>query len=101
MASESIAATARPKIATRARLQTDKVTGKPILLYPEGVLVLNPTGHAIVSLCTGQATLNEIVANLAARYQSSEQKLLPEVREYLERLRARNLLEVQSEAKPT
>ena len=101
MTSESIAATARPKIATRARLQTDKVTGKPILLYPEGVLVLNPTGHAIVSLCTGQATLNEIVANLAARYQSSEQELLPEVREYLERLRARNLLEVQSEAKPT
>src|SRR5882672_9576989 len=101
MASESIAATARPKIATRARLQTDKVTGKPILLYPEGVLVLNPTGHAIVSLCTGQATLNENVANLAARYQSPEQKLLPEVREYLERLRARNLLEVQSEAKPT
>ena len=31
----------RPKLSSRARLQTDKVTGKPVLLYPEGVLMLN------------------------------------------------------------
>lgn len=83
----------RPRISSRARLQTDKVTGKPILLYPEGVLMLNPTGHAIVSLCNGEATFEEIVTNLAARYKISAQEISPQVAEYLNRLRERNLLE--------
>ena len=88
----------RPKLSSRARLQTDKVTGKPIVLYPEGVLMLNPTGHAIVSLCTGDATFQEIVNQLAARYKVSVEEISPQVADYLNRLRERNLLETQSEA---
>lgn len=84
----------RPKLSSRARVQTDKVTGKPILLYPEGVLMLNPTGHAVVSLCTGEATFDEIVANLAARYKISPQEISPQIADYLNRLRERNLLEM-------
>src|SRR5947209_1953174 len=98
MTSPSIPANARPKISARARLQTDKVTGKPVLLYPEGVLMLNPTGHAIVSLCTGQATLREIEAALAARYKIAAQEISTQVADYLNRLRARNLLEVLLES---
>jgi pyrroloquinoline quinone biosynthesis protein D len=92
----------RPKLSSRARLQTDKVTGKPIVLYPEGVLMLNPTGHAIVSLCTGEVTFRQIVANLAARYKIPEPEISPQVAEYLNRLRERNLLEMQdgNEAAP-
>ena len=91
----------RPKLSSRARLQTDKVTGKPVLLYPEGVLMLNPTGHAVVSLCTGEATFGEIVANLAARYKIAPQDISPQIADYLNRLRERNLLEMTgaSEAK--
>ena len=88
---------ARPKLSARARLQTDKISGKPVLLYPEGVLMLNPTGHAIVSLCTGQATLEQIVANLADRYKLAPQKISSQVIDYLSRLRARNLLEILDE----
>ena len=88
----------RPKLSSRARLQTDKVTGKPIVLYPEGVLMLNPTGHAIVSLCTGEATFQEIVNQLAARYKVSVEEISPQIADYLNRLRERNLLEAQSEA---
>ncbi len=94
MTGESIPINARPIISPRARLRTDKITGKPILLYPEGVLVLNPTGHAVVSLCTGQATFQEIVASLAARYRTSAQKITPEIEAYLCRLRRRNLLDL-------
>ena len=97
MTAESMPARARPKISARARLQTDKVTGKPVLLYPEGVLMLNPTGHAIVLLCTGQATFEEIVAKLAERYKTAPQQICSEVIEYLNRLRARNLLEILDE----
>ena len=89
---------ARPKISARARLQTDKITGKPVLLYPEGVLMLNPTGHAIVSLCTGEATFEEIVAKLGERYKVAPQKISAEVLGYLNRLRGRNLLEVLNES---
>lgn len=84
----------RPRLSSRARLQTDKVTGKPVLLYPEGVLMLNPTGHAVVSLCTGEATFAEIVANLSARYKISPQEISPQIADYLNRLRERNLLEL-------
>jgi pyrroloquinoline quinone biosynthesis protein D len=95
MTSASIPADARPRLAARARLQTDKVSGKPVLLYPEGVLVLNPTGHAIVSLCTGQVTVQDITTELATRYRVPAQEIAPQITEYLERLRARNLLEVR------
>ena len=84
----------RPRLSARARLQTDKVTGKPILLYPEGVLMLNPTGHAIISLCTGESTLQEIVAKLADRYKVPTAEISRQVAEYLNRLRERNLLEL-------
>jgi pyrroloquinoline quinone biosynthesis protein D len=82
----------RPKLSSRARVQTDKVTGKPVLLYPEGVLMLNPTGHAIVLLCTGENTFQEIVAKLAERYKISAEQISPQVADYLNRLRERNLL---------
>lgn len=78
----------------RARLQIDKVTGKPALLYPEGVLMLNPTGHAIVSLCGGELTLAEIVASLAERYKVATGQISGEVEEYLNRLRRLNLIEL-------
>src|SRR6266850_7148266 len=94
MTAESMPLSARPKISARARLQTDKISGKPVLLYPEGVLMLNPTGHAIVSLCDGQATVSELISALAARYQEASEKISAEVTGYLDRLRERNLLEL-------
>jgi pyrroloquinoline quinone biosynthesis protein D len=84
----------RPKLSSRARLQKDKVTGKPILLYPEGILILNPTAHAIVTYCTGDETLEEIVAKLAAQYGTSPEDLRPDVIACLDRFRSLNLLEV-------
>ncbi|MGO8764095.1 MAG: pyrroloquinoline quinone biosynthesis peptide chaperone PqqD [Limisphaerales bacterium] len=89
----------RPKISARARLQTDPITGKPVLLYPEGALLLNPTGHAIILLCNGRMTFPEIVAGLAARYQISAPQIESEVANYLNRLRGLNLLELPEEIK--
>lgn len=93
MIPDAIPAGARPKIAARARLQTDKVSGKRVLLYPEGVLMLNSTGEAIVTLCTGRSTLQEIVNALAATYRTAPEAIAADVTDYLNRLRARNLLE--------
>ena len=85
---------ARPRIASRARLETDRLTGKPVLLYPEGVLALNETGHAVVLLCTGQLPCGEIIGQLAQRYQVAADDIRPQIVDFLQRLRARNLLEL-------
>ena len=93
-----IAPDARPRLAGKARVQTDKVSGKPALLYPEGVLLLNPTGAAIVELCDGQRTFSEIAATLAERYNAPPDAVLTDVAEYLNRLRERGLLVLDVES---
>lgn len=87
----------RPRLAAKTRVQTDKISGKVALLYPEGVLLLNPTGAAIVELCDGQHTFQEMVTTLAARFASSPDSLSDDVGEYLMRLRERGLLELISQ----
>ena len=81
-------------MSSRSRLQKDKVTGKPILLYPEGILILNPTAHAIATHCTGETTFEEIVAKLAAQYGASPEDVRTDVTTCLDRFRSLNLLEV-------
>jgi pyrroloquinoline quinone biosynthesis protein D len=92
--SQPITEQIRPRLAPKARLQTDKLSGKPALLYPEGVLLLNPTGAAIVQLCDGRRTLTEMLATLAERYQEAPHQLAHDVMEFLGRLRDRGLLEL-------
>ena len=76
----------RPRLVAKARMQVDKVTGEPVLLYPEGLLLLNTTGAAIIPLCDGKHTLLEIVLELAAHYNVSSEGLQSDVSEYLVRL---------------
>ena len=99
MIPDAIPAGARPKLSARARLQTDKVSGKPVLLYPEGILVLNTTGEAIVRLCTGSATVEDMVNALASRYRAAPESIAADVREYLNRLRTLNLLDLSDAAR--
>lgn len=83
----------RPKLATKARFQIDTVTGKPMLLYPEGVVMLNETGATIICLCDGIRTISDIVSSLAQQYNVTIDTLQQEVQEYLLGLHKRSLLE--------
>ena len=94
---QTVSPDVRPKLSGRARLQTDGVTGKPVLLYPEGVLMLNPTGHAIIALCDGKATIEEIATILAKRFQNAPiDQMKGDISKYLNALRERNLVELLS-----
>jgi pyrroloquinoline quinone biosynthesis protein D len=62
--------TAKPRLAAKARLKWDDIRQKPLLLFPEGVLVLNPTAHEIVGLCDGQRTVGEIVKTLGEKFRT-------------------------------
>jgi pyrroloquinoline quinone biosynthesis protein D len=82
----------RPSLAPRVRLQTDAVTGEPVLLYPEGLLVLNPTAHEIVTRCNGKITVDELIRLLYDEYEESEETLRHDVLETLADLKQRNLI---------
>jgi pyrroloquinoline quinone biosynthesis protein D len=83
---------ARPQLVSKARLRTDRTSGETLLLYPERGLKLNPTGVAVLQLCTGAMTVAEIAAALAAQHGGDLDRILSEVREFLGQLAARGLL---------
>ena len=57
-----------PRLHTKVRLQRDEVRGRDVLLYPEGLVGLNPTGAEILGLCDGVRSLADIVAAMEQRY---------------------------------
>ena len=79
-----------PRVAAKARLQWDGVRNRHILLYPEGLVALNPTAAEILGLCDGQRTVDEIVAALRAKYES--QDITADVQELLAGLAAKGLV---------
>lgn len=91
----SIPSDAKPALTSRARRQKDKVSGNPVIVYPEGVLVLNPTGERILDLCDGKRTFEEIVTELAVRFNAPAATIEIEAARFLQRLRERNVLDLR------
>jgi pyrroloquinoline quinone biosynthesis protein D len=85
-----LAPEARPTLWRRARLSFDSVRQRHVLLYPEGVLLLNDTGAAILALCDGHRTVGEIAIELGARYGGSD--VLADVTQYLDALEVREMV---------
>lgn len=82
----------RPALAPHVRLQVDPVSGNPVLLFSEGVLILNDTAHEIVQRCDGRATVRKIAAQLGAEYEIDEATLQADALECLRDLVGRNLV---------
>ncbi len=79
----------RPALWRLARLDFDQVRSRPVLLYPEGAVLLNETGKAILELCDGQRTIAEIAQVLGERYRAD---VSADVTEYLSNLAKRELV---------
>jgi pyrroloquinoline quinone biosynthesis protein D len=79
-----------PAIWRLARLQFDQVRQQRVLLYPEGVVLLNDTGAAILELCDGQRSIAEIATVLGERYHCD---VTADVIEYLSGLIEQDLVE--------
>ena len=62
----------RPRLVTGARLQYDDVREEHLLLVPEGAVRLNPTAAAVLELCDGKRSLDEIVGTLSERYEGAD-----------------------------
>jgi coenzyme PQQ biosynthesis protein PqqD len=83
---------AQPRLAGGVRLEIDAITGKGVLLFPEGILELNETAQDIITRCDG-LTLREIVLGLAQEYDADLEILGVDVRETLADLERRKLVE--------
>jgi pyrroloquinoline quinone biosynthesis protein D len=80
----------KPKLRKGVRLTFDKTRDTHVLLFPEGVLVPNATAVAVLSLCDGESTVDEIAAELGKRYQGVRAQ---DVTDVLARLESRRVVE--------
>jgi pyrroloquinoline quinone biosynthesis protein D len=83
----------RPRLAKRARLHIDPVSGNPVLMHQEAILMLNCTGYEILKLCDGTHTLPELIKVLESRYRDSGSILAQDVPEYVEAINQKGLIE--------
>ena len=79
----------RPLLVPHARYRWDKLRQQHQLVFPEGILVLNEPGAAIVRLCDGRP-LAELLAALAEQFPGAD--LGEDVQAFLERLARKGLL---------
>ena len=84
-----------PSLARRARLRWDPTRGCHALLYPEGVLVLNPEAAEVIELIDGARTVEAIVDALSTAHPEATRETLDgDVRELLESLSARGFVKM-------
>jgi pyrroloquinoline quinone biosynthesis protein D len=82
----------RPRLREGVRLHRDRLSGREVLLFPEGILQLNSTAVSILKSCDGDRNVKGIVADLSANFETSYENLCADVAEFLLRLCDRQLL---------
>jgi pyrroloquinoline quinone biosynthesis protein D len=86
--------TGRPRVARFAKLRYDASRERHVLLGPETVVALNPTGADILELCDGHRSVADIVDELGRRY---DRVVDDEVTQFLTRLAARRWVEISDD----
>ena len=71
-----------PRIGRGFRLQWEPVQDAHVLLYPEGMVRLNPSAGEILKRCDGERPLREIVAQLEEAF--ARPGLAPDVLAFVE-----------------
>jgi len=88
----TLTAASVPVLWRLARLEFDPVRQQRVLLYPEGVVLLNDTGGVILDLCDGRRSIGDVAAVLEERYHRD---VTADVIEYLSGLVERELVRVE------
>ena len=81
----------RPALSRHVRMRFDRTRERYVLLGPESVIVLNPTGADILSLCDGHRSVAEVAAELQTRY---DRVVDDEVTAFLARLVTKRCVEI-------
>lgn len=73
---------AQPRLSRKFRLQFEPAQDRWVLLYPEGMVQLNPSAAEILRRCDGTRDIDTIISELEATFNA--QGIGPEVRNLLE-----------------
>ncbi len=86
----------RPALSRHVRMRFDRTRERYVLLGPESVIVLNPTGADILGLCDGRRTVSDVAAELQVRYDRvvEDEVALDEVATFLSRLVTKRYVEI-------
>jgi pyrroloquinoline quinone biosynthesis protein D len=85
---------ARPRLPRGVRLTHNEAQGGWVLLAPERVFKADQIAAEIVRRCTGEATLQEIVDDLAKTFNAPRERIHEDVTALLRGLADKKLLEL-------
>ena len=60
--------TDRPQLRRGVRTGTDPLSGETVLLFPEGVLIMNETAAAVVRQCDGSHSVADLMQSINEGY---------------------------------
>ena len=84
----------RPRLPRGVRLVHNEAQGGWVLLAPERVFKADAIAAEIVKRCTGEATLDAIVDDLAKSFNAPRERILTDVTAMLRGLADKKLLEL-------
>jgi pyrroloquinoline quinone biosynthesis protein D len=93
-ASPAIASDARPRLPHGVRLVHNEAQGGLVLLAPERVFKPDAIAAEILKRCTGEASFEQIVDDLAATFSAPRERVLADVTTLLRGLADKKLLEL-------
>lgn len=70
--SETLSPDAVVRIAPAYRFQWEPAQDAHVLLYPEGMVKLNPSAAEILKYCDGQRSVSQIIADLKAQFPDAD-----------------------------
>jgi pyrroloquinoline quinone biosynthesis protein D len=92
MSAPPLSRASRPRLATKARLKWDRHANQHMLLYPERGLLLNDSAAAILQLCDGQSTVEQIARTLAEKSGGAAPKIEADVLTFVATMLERGLV---------
>jgi pyrroloquinoline quinone biosynthesis protein D len=90
----SVSPDAKPKLPRGVRLTCNEAQGGWVLLAPERVFKADAIAHEIIKRCTGEATVAEIVDDLAKTFNAPRDRIETDVTAMLTGLVDKRLMEV-------
>ena len=94
-AATAIPSDSRPRLPRGVRLVHNEAQGGWVLLAPERVFKADAIAAEIVKRCTGEATLNEIVDDLARTFNAPRERIMTDVSAMLGGLVEKQLMELR------
>ena len=94
MSESKVAPDAKPKLPRGVRLTHNEAQGGWVLLAPERVFKADAIAAEVVKRCTGEATVSDIVDDLAKTFNAPRDRIMTDVSAMLAGLVEKKLLEV-------